>query len=48
MNLTIESYNDAAQFVAYFQSLPLEDRADYSEVEGDFDLESFVDESWAD
>ena len=44
-----EFYNDLQSFKTYFSSLLTEDRSDPSEVEGqDFDLETFLDESWAD
>ena len=48
-NLSMEVYNDLQQFKRSFNSLLDEDRSDPSEVEGqDFDLETFLDESWAD
>ena len=47
-NLSMEVYNDLQQFKAFFSSLITEDRSDNHQVEADFDLESFLDESWAD
>ena len=43
-----EIYNDLQQFKQFFSSLITEDRSDNQPVETDFDLESFLDESWAD
>lgn len=46
-NPSMEIYNDLQQFKQFFSSLLAEDRSDNQQVETDFDLESFVDESWA-
>ena len=43
-----EVYNDLQQFKQFFSSLLAEDRSENHKVETDFDLESFLDESWAD
>ena len=47
-NPSMEVYNDLQSFKEFFNSLITEDLADSQQVEADFDLESFVDESWAD
>lgn len=47
-NPTMEVYNDLQQFKQFFSSLITEDRSDIQPVEADFDLNDFVDESWAD
>ena len=44
----MEVYNDLQAFKQFFSSLITEDRSENHQVEADFDLNDFVDESWAD
>ena len=47
-SVPFEIYNDLQQFKQFFNSLLAEDRSENHQDETDFDLESFLDESWTD